>query len=85
VDTILRDVRGERIPTKVEKSFGKNRKGPPSTEAIPLLTEGTMRLGTTKTTTDRPTQFGIHGNRPNHLTVQCSLLLLLLLLLLLTT
>jgi hypothetical protein len=33
---------------KVEKSFGKNVKSPPSTVCIPLSTEGWMKLGTTK-------------------------------------
>jgi len=38
---------------EIEKTFGKNGKRPPSTIGIPLATEGTTKLGKTKTTMER--------------------------------
>jgi hypothetical protein len=43
----------EKIPTKVEKSFGNNAKRLSSTIGIPLSTEGIMRLWITKTAMER--------------------------------
>jgi hypothetical protein len=58
------------IPTKVERSFGRDGKRPPSRVGIVLPVEGTMRLGMTKMTMESPRlTWDSHRTSLNNVTV----------------
>jgi hypothetical protein len=71
IESYKYSLRNIRIPIKEEKSFWKKGKRPPYTIGIPLLPERTTRLGTTKTTMERPILLGSEGTGLNP-TLKCS-------------